>query len=166
MVTFYLHDRIKSNRQRRRFPPGDPGDRRGNRVESSSSIRIAFPLILPRSRSASMQLVPTYPILYDGLQTRASRDIKRRDSSLYDSWYQLPRISRLRSSALAFLWSLSLSLSLEFTLDETSRWLLRTATYLTTCAGNWLRTVTSDRTVHNNSSPSLSFRTRRCDITG
>ena len=28
---------------------------------------------------------------------------------------------------------------------------------LTACAGNWLRTVTSDRTVHNNSSLSFSF---------
>ena len=35
---------------------------------------------------------------------------------------------------------------------------------LTTCAGNWLRTITSDQTVHNNSS--LSFWTRRYDITG
>ena len=28
---------------------------------------------------------------------------------------------------------------------------------LTACAGNWLRTITSDRTVHNNSSLSFSF---------
>ena len=34
----------------------------------------------------------------------------------------------------------------------------------TTCAGNWLRTITSDQTVYNNSS--LSFWTRRYDITG
>ena len=33
---------------------------------------------------------------------------------------------------------------------------------LTDCAGDWLRTITSDRTVHNNSS--LSYRTRRYDI--
>ena len=35
---------------------------------------------------------------------------------------------------------------------------------LTVCAGNRLRTITSDQTVHKNSS--LSFRTRRYDITG
>ena len=35
---------------------------------------------------------------------------------------------------------------------------------LTTCAGSWLRTVTSDQTVYNNSS--LPFWTRRYDITG
>ena len=33
-----------------------------------------------------------------------------------------------------------------------------------TCAGNWLRTITSDQTVHSNSS--LSFWTRQRDITG
>ena len=33
---------------------------------------------------------------------------------------------------------------------------------LTTCAGNWLRTITSDRTVYDNSS--LSFWTRRCHM--
>ena len=33
--------------------------------------------------------------------------------------------------------------------------------HLTSCAGNWLRAVTSDRTVHSHSS--LSFRTRRYD---
>ena len=35
---------------------------------------------------------------------------------------------------------------------------------LTTCAGNWLRTITNDQTVYNNSS--LSVWTRWYDITG
>ena len=50
--------------------------------------------------------------------------------------------------------------------EDREYWDVREARVLTTCAGNWLRTITSDRTVYNNSSSFSFFWARRYDITG
>ena len=110
-----------------------------------------------RSRNAHTPSTPTYPpsfpILLPIVPLLAVLPFTRPSRS-FRVWLTVSLVNNPTRKVNAAPWSFAP------TVFVANRFLFR----LTTCAGNWLRTITSDQTVYNNSS--LSFRPRRYNVTG